>query len=69
MNRIYTGPFNPPPADVLIGAVGWRHESQPDGPNRWKPSAWIVVYPDHILRVGLDGVATRDSVLWAPTVP
>lgn len=62
----YSGPFNPPPADVLDGAIGWKFLSEPDGPGRWKPSAWIVVFPDHIFEVDYTThIVYRDSLLHA----
>lgn len=66
--RPYDGPFDPPPSDYLIGAIGWRHETEfdPDRPGHWRPTGWMMVYPDHVLRVGLDGLAYRASLLWAP---
>jgi hypothetical protein len=47
----YSGPFRTPPASLLKGAFGWNFESTPDGPGRWRPKAWRVFYPDHMLTV------------------
>lgn len=63
--RDYDGPFDRPPASLLRGANGWRHISRPAGPGRWEPAGWMIVYPDHVMRVGLDGVPYRDSTLHA----
>jgi len=68
MYRKYEGPFNPPPATCMENAIAWRHISEPDPnkPNRWCPAGWMVITTYGILYVGLDGMAYRDSILWAP---
>lgn len=63
--RAYEGPFDPPPADCIEGAVAWRHLSEPDGPGRWRPRGWLIIRPNSLLEVGLDGIATREATLWA----
>lgn len=62
----YDGPFPAPSPALLQGAVGWRHISEhaPDG-RTWHPVGFMVVFPDHVLRTGMDEVPYRDSRLWA----
>ena len=59
----YSGPFDPPPAVALVGAIGWRHVKVEDGPGRWRPNGWMVVYPDHILTLDANGFGVTDSAL------
>lgn len=60
----YRGRFPTPNPEALKGALGWRHikESVP-GENRWTPTGFMIVFPDHILFTNMDGFATRVSVL------
>lgn len=60
--------FDSPPAALCDGMIGWRYESErytdENGHNRWRPRAWTIVYPDHVLEVDYrTQVAMRDSVL------
>lgn len=65
--RAYSGPFPTPDAGLLQGAIGWRHVSASDGPGRWKPAGYLIVFPDHVLQTDLDGIGVVDSILWAPS--
>lgn len=63
----YEGPFVPPPDELLTDAIGWRFAKASDGPGRWKPVGWQVVYPDHILTVDYTTqLGMCDSLLYAP---
>lgn len=58
--------FDDPPADLHDGMIGWRYESEtdPDDAGKWRPRAWTIVYPDHVLEVDYRTQrATRDSTL------
>ena len=59
----YDGPFPTPPANLLRGAVGWRHLYKPAGPGRWEPDGFIVVYPHHLIHADMDGTPYRDLML------
>jgi hypothetical protein len=64
----YRGPFDPPPAESMEGAIAWRFLkiSVPDE-NRWTPIGWEIIFPDHIIEVDMNTkLATRDSVIFAP---
>jgi hypothetical protein len=64
----YSGPFDPPPAESMEGAIGWRHiKITVPGENRWTPIGWEIIFPDHIIEVDMNtGLATRDSAIHAP---
>ena len=65
--RNYEGPFDPPSADLLEDAIGWRFTSrQIPSESRWEPTGWEIVYSNSILTVDLDGYGVRDSILYAP---
>ena len=61
----YNGPFDPPPAESLVGAIGWRHVSKHNGDGTWSPDGWQVVYPDGILTLDKNGMGVVDSILHA----
>jgi hypothetical protein len=59
-------PFDDPPAELRDGMIGWRYESEPDPADagKWRPRAWTIVYPDHVLEVDYrTRLAMRDSTL------
>jgi len=33
---------------------------------RWWPSGFVIVYPDGISKIDVDGTRTRSSAFWAP---
>jgi hypothetical protein len=60
--------FDAPPAELHGGMIGWRYESEhytdENGYDRWRPRAWTIVYPTHVLEVDyVTRLAMRDSVL------
>ena len=62
----HESPFDPPPADVLKNALGWRFTKRHVSPTRWEPTGWEIVYRDSILTVDYTThLATRDSILYA----
>lgn len=64
----YSGPFDPPPAESLEGAISWRFLkiSVPDE-SRWEPIGWEIIFPDHIIEVDMNTkLAMRDSTVFAP---
>ena len=65
--RAYEGPFDPPPAESMEGALAWRFVSRQIGGNRWEPVAWEIVKGDGILTVDYHThMGVRDSILYAP---
>lgn len=52
----YRGPFNPPPAMAVEGALGWTFETEtdPENPGKWRPTAWKIILPDSILTVNYE---------------
>ena len=62
----YPGPFATPPPEFLKGAIGWRHKSEHYSPTRWRPAGFLIVFPDGIEEIDLDGNRIRSSALWAP---
>lgn len=62
----YEGPFDPPPAEALVGAIGWRHVKRHiPGESRWLPDGWMIVYPDSILTLDKNGYGVVSSALHA----
>jgi hypothetical protein len=66
--------FDAPPTELHKDMIGWRYEAEhytdDNGHDRWRPRAWTIVYPTHILEVDYaTKLAMRDSVLHTPGRP
>lgn len=64
----YIGPFDPPPAESMQGALAWRFTKRSvPGEQRWEPTGWEIIKPDGILTVDYHTkLAVRDSIIYAP---
>lgn len=59
--------FDHPPTELLTGAFGWNYESEPDPSDsgRWRPRAWRIFYPNHMLTIDYrTHLATRDTIIY-----
>jgi hypothetical protein len=50
----YSGPFNPPPAESMEGALAWRFTKRQIPGNNWVPTGWEIIKADGILTVDAD---------------
>jgi hypothetical protein len=64
----YEGPFDPPPAESMEGAIAWRFVKEHNHDNtRWYPTGWEIIKSDGILTVDYNTkLAIRDSIIYAP---
>jgi hypothetical protein len=67
IGKPYEGPFDPPPAESMEGALAWRFTKYSvPGENRWEPTGWEIIKADGILTVDLDSkLAVRDSIIYS----
>jgi hypothetical protein len=63
----YSGPFNPPPAESMEGALAWRFTKRQIPGNNWVPTGWEIIKADGILTVDYyTKLAVKDSIIYAP---
>jgi hypothetical protein len=63
--RSYPGAYLTPSAELLQGAIGWRHTKR-HTPGQSQRTGFEIVYPDGIEQFDLDGNRLRSSAIWGP---